>query len=523
MEGVSPADVARGRRDRFPWVVLLFFLSLTAALVAGDRLRPGGRELIKISGVDEVAYYSMCHSLLFDRDMDLTNEYDRLRVDRNLGQKYFAVVPETGRPRSVFPIGFSILEMPFLVAGNALDLLTGGAGDGYSRSCVGAFFIGVLFYLCLGLLLTQRLLLAISSGEANAGERAVLAGVIAFLLWPSTTLLYYSFMLLAQTASFMATALFLLMYLRARRSAVAWRWAAAGAAAGLMALCRWQDLLFVATAVVDELLSRSHEFRPEEGWAAWARCRAVATVAALGAFLPQLLAWKSLFGRYVTIPQGVDFFAFPPPHLGRVLASSQNGWFTWTPVAVIGVVGLLAGGRRRPGLAASLVAPIVLQWLLIGSLRDSWHGHLFGMRMLTSCAPLLGVGLLWLLLDGSRTRRAVVLALTTACGAYTFLFAVQYRLDLVPREDRLTAEELVWDKIRFLRALRRRAAERAIEARLEGDPAGSAKAADEAILAFGPDRRLLELLAEARGRSGDRDGQRAAEERLKEQLAARLF
>jgi hypothetical protein len=511
-------------RGWFRPAVLLLGLFLVAFLFLADSRLPQGDGLIKVQGVDEVVYYGTSHSLLFDRDVDLSNEYDRLRTDRSLGREWFAIVPETGLPRSAYALGVSLLEIPFLAAGHAVDLATGGPGDGYSHSCIAACFVGVIVFGCVGLLFAERFLRALAEEVgASRGQAALWGGLVALLLWPGTTLFYYSFMLLSQTASFMATALFLLAYWRARGTDSPWRWAAAGAAAGLMTLCRWQDVLFVTTAVVDELWARARQFEPREGWPRWLACRGSASVAAIVVFLPQMFVWKILFGRFMTVPQGGDFFSFPPPHLGQVLFSSLNGWFTWTPLAALGVVGLLMGTRRRPAVAVAFLVPIGLQWVLLSSLRDVWHGGFFGARNMTSCGVLVGAGLVWLVFATPAVGRAAILAGGTLCVAYTLAFAVQYRLELLPRRERLTAQEMLWDKVHLYQAVRRHRAAAACEEEMESDPRNAVAAIEKAIAGFGADRQLLRLLADARERAGDLEGQRLAQDQLQHMLASRLF
>jgi hypothetical protein len=497
-------------------LIAAFGAALFGLLLFADDHQPAGRRLLKLAGADPLSYYAVSHSLLFDHDFDLTNEYARLRPDSNFAASLYSIVPATGRPRSVFPIGFSLLELPFLAAGHLVAVASGDARDGYTRPEVAAFFGGVLVFLCLGLCFLYLFLRGLA-GELEPSSLASRWAALATLaVWPSTTLLYYSFTLLSQVAAFMATSLFLYAWWRARRKETLRPWVWAGAAAGLMFLCRWQDVLFLVVMVGDELAELGR------AGGSWLRSR-LAFAAAFGVVIvPQLLQWKAIFGRFLTIPQGTDFFAFPPPHLLRVLFSSQNGWITWTPAVLLGLIGLVLLARRQPRLGLPMMAAVALQWAMVASLRRSWHGHLFGMRTLTSCVALVGVGLLVLFLRASPAGRVAVAVLLVLCSAYTFLFAAQYRLDMVPKEDRLTARELIGDKLSPRQAWRRRAAWDEARSVARQDPARGAALAEEAWARYGPDRNLLGLMAEAHGRAGDAEGRRRAEQELERLLAARL-
>ena len=59
-------------------LIVIFGLGLAAALFALQRAPVGGRSIVKITGVDPVYYFATAHSLLFDRDYDLTNDFQSL-------------------------------------------------------------------------------------------------------------------------------------------------------------------------------------------------------------------------------------------------------------------------------------------------------------------------------------------------------------------------------------------------------------------------------------------------------------
>ena len=97
---------------------------LTLALCLAARTPLGGRTIVRISGVDSVCYFGTAHSLLFDRDFDLTNQFARLPPDPS---EWTAVRPETGKPGSQFAIGFSLMQIPFLAVGYVASVVFGDA------------------------------------------------------------------------------------------------------------------------------------------------------------------------------------------------------------------------------------------------------------------------------------------------------------------------------------------------------------------------------------------------------------
>jgi hypothetical protein len=176
-------------------------------------------------------------------------------------------------------------------------------------------------------------------------------------------------------------------------------------------------------------------------------------------------------------------------------------------------------------VAVPLLATVIAELWIVGALRENWDGHVaFGMRYLTSTWSVVGVGLAIGLMHAPRAARRVTLALGTACAVFTLAFGIQYRLDLLPKRDRLTVAELLTDKVQLSRARRRhRAAAAANTLITEGRFAGAAAQVSLAERSFGPSRELLETDVNAHRRLGDAAGEAAARVALARFLDSRLF
>src|SRR5882672_7544216 len=75
----SPHNVRSTARKYWPQLLMIIFgLGLALALFVLQRAPLGGRSIVKITGVDAVYYFATAHSLLFDRDYDLTDEFQFL-------------------------------------------------------------------------------------------------------------------------------------------------------------------------------------------------------------------------------------------------------------------------------------------------------------------------------------------------------------------------------------------------------------------------------------------------------------
>ena len=173
-------------------------------------------------------------------------------------------------------------------------------------------------------------------------------------------------------------------------------------------------------------------------------------------WVAQIAEWKVIYGRLFTIPQGKDFLHFPPQFMHLVLFSTNHGWFIWTPITALGVLGLFYGARKATSFYWPCLLVIFLEVAVMGSMPTNWHNsESFGIRSLTSCVPLIALGVATLMRDLGRAFQAGLVGLIALCAVYTTLFAVQYRLDLVPKVGTLTTSEVLWDKLLLRQAYRR--------------------------------------------------------------------
>lgn len=487
-----------------PLLVPGFAAILFVLLIGLDAAAPGGRGFLVVTprNVDSIAYFSTAHSLLFDRDFDLTNQFahmlSRPGTERTRNSRWVAVQPRTGLPSSPYAIGYPLLAMPFLAAGTAIDALTGHRADGYGPWAERVFAASSAALFAAGLLVLHQWLLLVGlqwTGDARSVRRW--AGVATLWLAPATAAGYYAFTVMSHSASFFAASLFFFAWWKARDSNDWQPWLAVGAAAGLMTLCRWQNALFLLIPAVYEF---PYAFRQRHWWIS----RGAAACMLMLLLAPQFRQWHTIYGSYLTLPQGPQFLAWPPSRVLHVLFSSHNGLFFTTPATLVGAGGLAWAAWRERTTVLPLLLGVVAQVILVGSLPRHWHGLAFAMRLLISSLPLLSLGLLYLLLHRGR---AAVLAWICLGSMFTLLSAVQWRYEFVPRRGPLTVDEAFAEKIDLGTAYTRHQAM---------EQAGDDAEALEAVLErFGESRVLLRRLSAACDRAGLPDRKESTDARLR--------
>ena len=485
------------------WLILAFSLGILGAYITLDQIAPAGRRLVKIRGEDPVNYFGIAHSVLFDHDYNLNDEYEHMPLD--------------GSP---WGLGYSFMAVPLLALGTGVDALAGNPADGYSHWAV--FFYCLASPLMAGIGLAALFLLPRSVAEywriMPEDHQSAYSLFVTLAIFFGTNVGYYAFSQMSHSSTFLFASLFLAVWWQVRDSESPRDWVVLGLVGGYLSICRWQDVLYLGGPILYDLFGG--------GWlkrSAWWRSRSLYAVGVGVWWVPQLLEWKAIYGKYLTIPQGDGIFSFPPPHVLQVLLSTENGWFICTPITVLGVAGLVVGAVKATRIYLPWIIVLTLQALVIGSV-SFWSGlESFGARYMLSNMPLIGFGIITIFGASAVWMRRSVAVVCAVCCIFTSLFAIQFRLDLVPTESPLTFSELVTDKLRLPKVRQRRtAAKQAVALMAKGDATAAVRILEDA-LSLGEDRNVDMYLAQAYRAAGMKEQADAADLKYRKMLESRLF
>jgi len=197
-------------------------------------------------------------------------------------------------------------------------------------------------------------------------------------------------------------------------------------------LVRWQLMLY-ATPVGFALAAWSVTRRFEH------QVVGVTIAFTLGvALFVGLCAWYfwRYFGSPFFIPteaqSGQPFIGAFLHFLPQVLFDSQRGWPTWSPIAALGLIGLLALARSSQHawriVGVVCLAGIGLELALNASLHDWAGGWAFGQRRMTEAYAPLVLGTAWLLHTRGWLRRIIrgTAVLATLFSAILFVGHLYY-------------------------------------------------------------------------------------------------
>ena len=409
-------------RRAFNWLLIVFVVTVVLAFTP----------TIKSDGM---GYYVYLRSLTIDGDLNFGNDYRGWPDQQNPDQH---VTPQTatGYYVNYFSIGPALLWSPLYGAAHAIVLVGRALGqpwqaDGYAPiyfvlTTFGSALAGLVLLL-VGYRICRRWV---------APPIALLAVVTAFF---GSNLLYYTLREggFAHGLSAATAAVYVLAWLRLEERPSVWRWAALGAAAGLMLVTYWVAglvLLLPVFTFARLLLAALRTTREQRGReiANLLIGGAVAAVLLVLFFSPQMIAWKLIYGAFLTVPQGSGFIT-PQTFKGvDMLFAPLHGLLPWTPALFVGGFSLVLLWRRNRYLTVALVTALAAYFLYNAWLPD-WHGSgAFGLRRLTLLAPWCMLGLA-LLIDALRRWHTLLPAVPAALMiGWSTLVLIRYDLDLIP-------------------------------------------------------------------------------------------
>ncbi|MBP7775606.1 MAG: hypothetical protein KA371_00580 [Acidobacteria bacterium] len=397
---------------------------------------------------DGVTYFAQLRSLVFDRDLDVAQE--------------FTVLGQPPRPNHVVPIGPTLLWAPLYLAVAAGDGL--GRLLGLWRAPSDATTLGLtLPYIRAALLSSFALgaggLMAVLLHLRSQFSKGVAFATVT-LLFGATPLFWYMVYEPSMThaASFGFAALFAVAsvtWLTPRgpatyefrhgpgpaTSPTVGRSLVLGTLLGGAFAVRSQEVLFAllpALLVLGVAAPWPNRLQRAVRLAGWA------FLGALPWLLLQALHSYVLFARYEynLLGQGGYFHPLQSRWLDT-LFSSWHGFFSWTPVAYVAALGTLAYLRREWRWATAAIVVLFLTAWVNGATEDWAAGWSFGGRRFSSVLVLLAPGLALVI---EAVAKRPLLALAPMVGAalwWNHLLMVQYTSGMLPKDEPVAFSRLV--------------------------------------------------------------------------------
>ncbi len=394
------------RSGKFSIAVLL--VSAILALVLAAALMPAS-----ITNPDGIGYYSHVRSMVFDRDFLYWNEFEEMKIF-----PIFLYRTPTFHAGNHWAVGTGFFWLPFVLLAELFAWCTGFLNipgiqtGGLSPLHMTAVNTASFFCAVMGLALIPGIL-----RKLDLTPRKILFPV----LFLGTPLLFYSIRAgsMSHAISFFTNTLFLRIWLEYRDRPAPYTAWLAGLTGGLLILVRSQEILLLVFPTV-YLISRLIRRKPVSGmYPIWFLTGLIIGVA------PQLLVNRALMGSFHGNMQ-ITEMAWSKPAITGVLFSSFHGLFIWSPVLLLGIIGLIGLFRQQPVFAGICLVIFAFQTYLNAAFPAWWGSGSFGGRRFLGTLVLIAPGIAWLLAHKNHIIRRTGYVLTCLATTWSILLFITH-------------------------------------------------------------------------------------------------
>lgn len=323
-----------------------------------------------IRGWDDSFYYFWLRSFFVDGDFDFSNEiYYCDTLDEDARQQALSMpLTEKGYLPNKYPIGWALSSAPWYLFGDLVTRIVNFFGgklltDGYGPFYQLMIMSGQWIYAWLSLFFIYKI-----SCQFLDKDNAFFAVAI---IWSGSALFYYQNIQLsmAHNLSFFAiTGCYWVTLLIKENTKSLFLWIVLAVLSALVILSRLQGIVYLLypAVVLWALFYKDRKLYPY---------LIVFIFMGIIALLPQLFVWKILYGQYLPYTYQGEGFNWLTPDFTGVLFSPFHGWFYWTPIIFISLIGFASWTWRVKNMEAATWS---IALLITVYLNASWHDSAFG-------------------------------------------------------------------------------------------------------------------------------------------------
>jgi len=384
--------------------VVAAILSLTVFFLGAKVFSPKN-----VIAWDSFGYYLYLPQLLIHHDLDL-KDMDALKrnMEGNITTSTFYQVNQLpdGRWQMRYTSGMAIMYLPGFVAGHVIAVMSGADAHGYSQPYHRAMLWWSLLVSAIGIWVLRAVLLRFFNDRYTA--------LILLLIVAGTNYLahmtYAASALMPHNYLFTGYAILIYFTIRWHEQPRIGSALGIGAVCGLMTLARPTEVVCLLIPVLwgvkdmAGVQQRIAHFLNNRGQTA----SVVLLMLAVGSI--QLVYWKWVTGSFFSFSYGGsvrESFDFDCPHIMEVLFSYRKGWLLYTPLMVLGILGLFVSDVVKQN-RWSILGYVVLNLYLVASWHNWWYAESLSQRALIPSYPIMALALGGVLSNGERLRQVIL-------------------------------------------------------------------------------------------------------------------
>ncbi len=328
-----------------------------------------------------------------------------------------------GRYANIAFVGLAVLWIPFFLLAHIVSLLAGFPADGYSLLYQLSVVFAAFFYLLIGLIYLRKFL------RLYQIKHWIISTVHIFMVFGTPIYMYalheaafthvYTFSLII--IFFYYTRLYFL-HLKAKH------FYAAITLLSFIVLIRPTNMMTIAAV---PFLAGNLKMLTEGILSTFKHYRRIilGLLIVLAVLSIQFTLWYLQTGKifaYTYTDEGLTWNFFDPQII-NILFSYKKGFFLYTPLAFISLIGFMPLFRRNKFAAWSLLGFIVLFVYILSTWSHWWFGRSFGNRGLLDFMAVFAILLAFALSIKSTALRASIITLSLLFVVVNQIQAYQYR------------------------------------------------------------------------------------------------
>lgn len=366
-------------------ILLLYFISSVCIIIFSGKYKR-----FEILNWDISGYHIYNPAVFIYNDIEKISFYDHIDslYQPTKGRKVFpgSVIDDFGTVVLKYTSGVAFLQMPFFLIAQAYCYFDSRyPNDGYSAPFqLSVAFSNILFGL-LGLIILRAFLAYYFNDFIIGITIAIIAFGTNFFIYsnlhPGLSHIYlfffYSITLLAtkkwhEKPSFLNSVIL-------------------GISIGWAGFIRPTDFLLILIPIFWNILPAYSRHEKIKLLKKSAKLVGITAIFVILPFFIQMIYWKYITGNWLYWSYHGEKFDFLNSHIIKGLFSFRKGWFLYTPLALLGLMGLFVGVFRKKQLF--YVFPIWIYFALTIYIVFSWeqwfYGGSFGCRVLIQTLALL--------------------------------------------------------------------------------------------------------------------------------------
>ncbi len=284
-------------------------------------------------------------------------------------------------------MGLSYLYTPFFLIGHLYAKLFHLPTDGYSQPYLISVLLGAFLLLLTGFIFLRKILIEFFTDNVVA---CILASIYfgTNLLWYSTreALMAHSFLF-----SIMCIYLFCI-YKWYKKPGVKYSWIT-GLLIGIMVVIRPTMIIASLPFLLYKVESFS-AFKQNVKFLVknWNYLLLMGGMIILP-IIPQMMYWHTVTGHWIYYSYAAEHFYFNHPHIFEGLFSFRKGWFLYTPLMLLAVIGIFLPNKKTKLFSLSAFLTISLCIYVVYSWWTWWFGGSFGSRPMIEYYAVLAIPL----------------------------------------------------------------------------------------------------------------------------------